>query len=841
MDDIQRKLEQIDRQLAGGTFANFHRQIVSTAPLLFVASGLIAGIMIQDKLSLPIWFWPAAVGVCAAVTIILFVVYYISHLVKEENLPLITAYIAAVGCMCLGAMRLINFEQPRPDDICNFVAEQRRLATIRGLIISEPYIDRNRDWEFARFTHNDPSSSFYLKVCEAETIDGWAKVSGTVRVQVAEPVLYLKEGDYIQVYCWLGRFRKATNPGQFDVAGYLARKGIFIAALVKSGDGIELLKGKGEGLFTKIKSKFRQTASQALTGDLLIEERNRGLLEALLLGYRENIDSSTYRAFHKTGLLHFISLSGLHLGILAGIVWWLCKTAGLLKRGRAIICIIAIGIFLMIVPSRAPTLRAAIIVIVFCMSVLFRRKSNPLNTLSLAAIILLLIRPTDLFEAGWQLSFATVLALLLFCQRICFFLYENVTDVLSLEKLPKPVIYLLELFSTGLTAWLGSAGILLYHFYTINPLTGIWTVIVFPLVAGILTFGYLRMTLSFLLPSAAMVLGVIVNLLSDLLIWIVKFIAELDFSQILIGHVPAAVIILYYCFVLFIFFVHFRRPLIKKAICTAMILVMIVFLGATKWQRTHRDNLEMACLDVGHGQAILARLPGTVNILFDTGSLHKSDVGRRIVAPFLDYSGISKIDAIIISHNDVDHINGIPEIIEHCKVNGIYANDAFFSQADHWGTVKFLEESLSEKGFEIKSLKGLNSNSAADIKILWPSGEILQGEELSDNDLSAVVLIEFAGRKILLCSDIEKFAQAELFSIYPDLEADVVVLPHHGSVKTTEPDFLENLDAEILICNCSRSDYKNDRVIKPKSNAEWLYTAEQGAVIVCVDKDGVIR
>lgn len=877
MDDIQRKLEQIDRQLAGGTLANSHRQIVSTAPLLFVAVGLITGILIQDKFSLPIWFWPAAVGVCAAAIVISYLLYFISHLVKEENLPFITAYIAAVGCMCLGAMRLVSFEQPKPDDICNFVTgkkeltaentenkskmdsrlcwndkhEERQLATIRGFIFTEPYIDRNRGWEFARFTHNDPASSFYLKLGEVETIDGWTKASGTVRVQVAEPVLDLKAGDYIQAYCWLDRFRKATNPGQFDVAKYLARKDIFVAASVKSRDSIELLKGKGEGVFTKIKSKFRQAAAQALLGDPSIEERNRGLLEALLLGYRGNIDSKTYEAFRKTGLLHFISLSGMHLGIFAGIVWWLCKTTGLLRRGRAVICIIAIGIFLMIVPPRAPTLRAAIIVFVFCMSVLFRRKSNPLNTLSLAAITLLLIRPTDLFEAGWQLSFVSVLGLLLFCERIHFFLYEEITSLPWRKKTPttkpfyriisRPGPYLLRLFSTSITAWVSGAGVLLYHFYTINPLTSVWAVIVFPLVAGILTFGYLRMTLSFLLPSAAMVLGVIVNFLSGLLIWIVEFIARSDFSQILIGHVPVIIIILYYFFVLFIFFVHFRRPLIKKAICTAMILVMIVFLGVTKWQRTHRDNLEMACLDVGHGQAILAQLPGTVNILFDTGSLHKSDVGRRIVAPFLDYSGISKIDAIIISHNDVDHINGIPEIVEHCKVNGIYANDAFFSQTDHWGTAKFLEESLSEKGLEIKSLRELNPESAADIKILWPSGEILQGEELSDNDLSAVVLIEFAGRKILLCSDIEKFAQAELFRIYPDLEADVVVIPHHGSYRTLSTDFLGKLDAKFLICSCSRSDYRNDRIIKPKSNGEWLYTAEKGAFIVCIEKDGVIR
>ncbi len=895
MDDIQRKLELIDKQLSGG-FANYHKQIVSTTPLLFAAVGLIAGILIQDTFNLPVWVWLVSAGACAVATIILYVVYRMSYVGKEEQLPNILAYTALVCFVCLGAVRLRSYEQLRGNDISNFVggekvlvteseeeklemdsrslgdkfrgndkSEERKLATIRGLIITEPYINKNRNWEFARFKFTDPASSFYLELGEVETIDGWAKASGTVRVQVNEPVLDLKAGDYIQAYCWLDRFRKATNPGQFDVAKYLARKNIFVAASVKSRDGIEILplrlpsglkagsaqNDKWSGIFTKIKRKIRETAKQALLGDLSTEDPSRGLLEVLLLGYRGNIDSSTYRAFHKTGLLHFISLSGLHLGILAGIIWWLCKTAGLLKRGRAIICIIAIGVFLLIVPPRAPTLRAAIIVFVFCVSFFFRRKSNPLNTLSLAAIILLLIRPTGLFKAGWQLSFASVLGILLFTGRIEGFLYEKVTDSFWIKKILKTKLFfrvppalgshLLKLFSVGLGAWLGGAGILLYHFYTINPLTSIWTVIAFPLVAGILTIGFLKIIFSFLLPSAAMVLGVIVTGLANSLIWIVKLFAHLDISQILIGHVPVTMIILYYCFVLFAGFIYFRRPLIKKAICTTMVLAMIAFLGVTKWQRTHRDNLIMTCLDVGHGQAILAQLSGKANILFDAGSLHKNDVGRRIVAPFLDYSGINKIDAIIISHNDIDHINGIPEIVEYCEVGGVYATDAFFSKTDKWGTAKFLEESLSKKGAEIRNLRDLNLNSAANIKILWPSKQICQNEQLGDNDKSVVCLIEFAGAEILLCSDIEKFAQRELLRLNPNLKADCLVVPHHGLSRTLAPDFLKKLDAKILICSCGRSDYKNNRTIKPKDKAKWLCTAERGAVIVCIDKDGMIR
>jgi len=857
MDDIQRKLALIDAQLTGGPLTSY-KQIVATAPLLFAATGLIAGILFQNTVigsrgtsDEPrfLWSWLILLAFCAIAAVLIFA---FAKGAKFTSFTLVLLSFCALICFtCLGAVRLASFRQPAPNDIRNFVTDQRKLATIRGLIVTEPYIEQQK-WEFAKFKPTDPTTSFYLKMHQVEAVNGWSDATGTVRVRVDEPVLDLKTGDYIQAYCWLDRFKQPTNPGQFNVAEYLARKNVFIAASVKSRNGIELRESSPAGFFTKLRRKLRQTATQALLGDLSPEDRNRGLLEALLLGYRRNIDSSTYRAFRRTGLLHFISLSGMHLGILIGIIWWLCKTAGLMKRGRAAVCIIAICIFLLIVPPRPPTLRAAIICFVFCVSFFFRRKSNPLNTLSLAAIILLLIRPTSLFEAGWQLSFASVLGIMLFANRIHFFLYEKITGLPWRVKAPKakpffriisrPGPYLLRLFSTGLAAWLGGAGILLYHFYTINPLTSIWTVIAFPLVALLLTVGYLKIILSLLLPTVAAFLGAIVTGLAASLIWIVEHIASWhigswDISQILIGHVPLTPVILYYCFVLFAGFVYVRRPLIRKAICTMMVLAIVAFLGVTKWQRTYRDDLVLTCLDVGHGQAILAQLPGSANILFDAGSLYKSNVGQRVVAPFLDYIGTNKIDAIIISHNDVDHINGIPEIVEYCKVRNVYANNAFFSKTDPWGTAGTLKSLV-----EIHRLgKDVNVESSAKIKMLWPNEDMSRNEQLSDNDKSQVSLIEFAGKKILLCSDIEKFAQKELLRIFPNLRADAVVVPHHGSISTTDANFLRIIDADILICSCGRSQYERQQVERQGNKQKWLYTAKDGAITTRINKKGALQ
>ena len=841
MDEIKRKLALIDRQLAG---RGFHARAVGTCPLVFVAIGLMVGILIQSRFDLSVSVFLLLLGLFAAATVLLFVVQQLSG----GNYQYVTAYFA-LGCFaCLGAIRLTNYHEPAANDIRNTVADERKLATIRGRVVTEPHVNKYAGWKFARFKHGDPSSSFYLKIREVETTAGWTRVEGTIRVQVSEPILDLQSGDNIEAYCWLDRFEPPTNPGQFDTAGYLARRNVFLGASVKSRDGIKLLPSPPAGAWARLRTKVRQAATAALLGDLNPEDAGRGLLQALLLGDRRDIDSDTYRAFRKTGLLHFISLSGMHMGILFGIIWWAAKIAGLMKPARGAICAIAIGIFLLIVPPRAPTIRAAVICWVFCASILFRRHSNPINTLSLAAIILLLIRPTQLLEAGWQLSFACVLAIILFAERIEAFIRELTPRTgLPFRRLEKGCSLVTRLFAAGLAAWLGAAGVLLYHFYTINPLTSIWTVLVFPLVSMILVLGFLKMILFFLLPTLSGLLGIAAALLSSALIWIVEQIAQLDISQILIGRVPLALVIFYYCAIVFAAYVHFRRPPMKKLICTAMFLSLIVYLGAVKWQRTYRDDLIVTCLDVGHGQAVLVQLPHGANVLFDAGSLHRSDVGTRIVAPFLDCRGISKIDAVVISHNDVDHINGIPEIVGHCKVGGVYANEAFFNRTDQWGTVKFLKECLAEQGFEIERLKdNMHPGGSDKIETLWPDGDVHNGDDLTDNNRSLVSLIEFAGTKVLLCSDIEEYAQRQLLRTRQDLKADIVVIPHHGSARTPDATFLDKLNATILICSCDRTQHERtiaytEPATSTPNGAKTLYTAEAGAITVVAGRDGTIE
>ena len=837
MDDVRRRLAAIDASLSGPAW----QRLAETAPLVVFATSLAVGVVIQQVAGLSAYPY---VAVLAGVTVL---VVFLA--VSKRVSPFALAYLGAVGWVCLGAIRLISFEHCGANDIRKVVGSERKLATIRGVVLSQPRIVKNRGWVFGECRPGDARSVFTMQVGEVKTVRGWAKAAGVVVVYVGGPVVGVKAGDYVRIYCWLERFSGPSNPGEFDARRYLGRRNIYVAASVKSRDGIEII-GRGEGrLSGGLKGWFGRAAWRCLSAGLDEEKRTTGLLEALLLGRRGEIDSETYAAFEKTGLLHFISLSGLHIGILVGCMWWLLEKAGLSKSCRALVCMFGIGVFLLVVPGRAPTVRAAIIGWVFCMSFLFRRRPSPLNTLGLACIVLLLLRPTQLFEAGWQLSFASVLGIIVLANPVHFWLYEKLAGIswykdkprsrLLLRIIAKPGPYILRLFSMGVAAWLGGAGILLYHFYTVNPLTCVWTVVVFPLVAGVLVVGFFKIVLGFVLPTLAMGVGMIAAGLGELLIRVVSVLARIDISQVVIGRPATALIAGYYGLVLFASLAKLGRPGVKKAVCVAGAVVIVGFVGLTKWQRTHRDRLILTCLDVGHGQAVVVRLPGQGCLIFDAGSLFKENVGDRIVEPALRYYGVGEVDGIILSHNDVDHINGVPEIVRDLRVRRIAACGAFFGGDDPWGSRELLEEFLAGRGRCIEPLESVKPDGTVPVEHLWPGKFGEDDPNLSDNDKSLVTLISFAGRRILLCSDIERYGQKRLLELYPGLRADVLVLPHHGSKKTLLAGFVERLGPEVVLCSCGRADYENGRVVRVDEK-NWFYTAADGAVTITIEKDGTM-
>ena len=473
-----------------------------------------------------------------------------------------------------------------------------------------------------------------------------------------------------------------------------------------------------------------------------------------------------------------------------------------------------------------------------------RRKPDSLNTLSFAAVILLMLSPSGIFDIGWQLSFSCVAGIILFYKRIEDFLICNTIDRFGVYKrkhknrrvliIQKYSINFLSLLSVGFAAWISGMGITAYHFFTITPLGCIWTVLVFPLVLAILAVGYLKIILAAILPAVSMIPEFILQFLSRLLIGLVSFIAEYDFSQIVIGKIPLIAVALFYIYLLLIRFWHTDKHALRIRTIRTITLIMAALLFTVKLLPGHRNKLELVCLDVGHGQAIAAFLPDGTNILFDTGSLSTQNCGARIVVPFLQSKGISKLQSIIASHEDIDHINGIPEVLSCYKSASVLANEAVTDRIKTSSKIRYLNNCLMETSCGLK----LIDKKSIYCKSIWPPRQICSDPAVNTNNKSEVTVIEYGGRKVLLCSDIELFAQSEILKRHPDLKADIIVMPQNGSNANLLERYAYKLQAQAAIISCSGKSLQS--VWKPQGDIEAYYTALNGAITVRIREDGSI-
>jgi len=637
----------------------------------------------------------------------------------------------------------------------------------------------------------------------------------------------------------------------------MKRKGVSLAARVDSAMGVNRVEESKPATITRLRYKLKTIANQGLFSDSPVDGDSFGILGALLLGTRSDIDTETYEAFRKTGLSHFISLSGMHMGILAGLIWATLRRIGLEKTFRATASILLILVYVMIIPPRAPTLRAAIICWFFFLSVIVRKKPNSVNTLSLAAIVLLMIHPASLFDAGWQLSFSCVAGIIFGYKHIEEFLLFHLIDRIgyfnkSEDSLRSGVIkkiaeFCIGLLSAGLAAWIGGAGVMLYHFGTITPLASFATVLIFPLIFAILTLGYFKIIFSMLLPTLSMAIGFLLNVLCQWLIASVKFLSHIELSQLVIGKVALIIIAGFYAFLVLLRFWHSDRVLIKRFVLGMLAAAVVIPLVIINIDPARKGSLELICLDVGHGQAIVIMFPGGENMLFDGGSLTTKNCGAGVVIPFLHNRGISKLDAVIASHDDIDHINGIPEIVSRYRTAKVYANSAILNEAASSSKVRHLNNCLLECGSEFRKLDdSFESPQDAKIRLIWPSAEVCGDSKISINNKSQVSLLEYAGKKILICGDIEIFAQTEIFENHPELTADIVVMPHHGSTSNLLDGFVERLKARTVLISCAEKRLGNawkvgqNNVMKSATDAKAYYTALDGAITVRIDKDGSI-
>ena len=608
------------------------------------------------------------------------------------------------------------------------------------------------------------------------------RVRGRMRLAVlaGEPCPQVLPGDDLRVLSTLRPPRSVKNPGVLDYAHMLRRRGIDWTGTAGSCQHLLLEYGPKRFSVRRLSKGARDTLQRFIQSREATAEA-RGILTALTVGERGRIPEATAENFRKAGLAHLLAISGLHLGFVAAglyflLVFILARTRRLVLRldvrrlSAAIVIPVTIG-YTLLAGAHLPAVRACIMVLAFLLAVLLRRDSDPLQTLCAAALVILGLWPQSLFEVSFQLSFCAVFMIVLGMPVVSGWLR------LPLLRNEEPwwrrfLVRLAHFMLVTLLATLGTAPLTAFHFNQVSLMGLLANLVAVPLAAFLIV--PLGLVACLFFPFSEVLAGFFADVglfLSTLLSDLAAGIAALDFGWFHVATPGVFFVILLYATMFLVLQIGHRRWA-RFAVLAGLVL-LIGSWGAGKVAPLLSDKLEMTVIDVGQGDSILVRFPGGDTLLIDCGPAREGgfDAGRRIVAPYLWGRGITRLDAVAITHPQADHMGGLPSIIELFRPREIWSAEPL----DRIDGARILRA---------------GDRPRPGVFVLWPPGSL---EGLETNERSLVLRIVHEKNAFLLTGDLEEEGETGLLGQKADLRADVLKVGHHGSRRATGVDMLERV------------------------------------------------
>ncbi len=655
-------------------------------------------------------------------------------------------------------------------------------------------------------------------------------------------------GDRLRFLCKLYSPHGFHNPGGFSYERHLAFDRIHtIGFLSDENSWVKIGEGFKNPLLLQIEG-WRDHIRNFLEKESY--SPSSSIFKALILGEQGDIPEEVKGHFIVTGIAHLLAISGDHLGIVAllsfSLLIWILKRSEFLllsisvKKLAAGLTIPCILLYTFIAGGGISVIRATIMVITFFLSILFNRERNLLHTLALAAFLILIFSPPSLFDVSFQLSFLAVLSILYLVPRILQGLKKEEIS-LPLKTSWKQTILKYTKLSLLVTAVaiFGTAPFVALHFNRISPIGFITNLFFIPWVGFLIVpLSLMASILSFVFYPLAALLIHINEFFTVFLLQSVAFFASFPFASLFISTPTAFEIILFY--VLLFSVVHLQKRKVVRYLFLGVCVALILDLAFWNLKGLIQKNLTITFIDVGHGDSILLEFPKGKKMLIDGGGLHEDrfDIGKNVIAPFLWKKKIRRIDFIVLTHPDPDHLKGLNFIASHFSIgqfwdNGVRTDSEFYQQ---------LEETILGKRIERLSL---NENSPPQMingvqiaffnpPVKGPSHASLPAPSLLNNH-SLVMMIQFKNIRVLMAGDIEKEAEYRMLKEGYPLNADILKIPHHGSSSSSTLYFLQGVKPTYAVLSVG------ERNIGRLPHPEVLKRYQElGAKIYRTDKHGAI-
>lgn len=696
--------------------------------------------------------------------------------------------------------------------------------------------------------------SFTVRIEKIGTISGEKDVSGVMRVNVYPskedlvsvnhtlPVFdKLIYGQRVELFGYAFLPKSPGNPGEFDYKGYLQKQIPSIRCLmtVVNAHNIKIKNSRNAHWLYN----FVYTLSNVLNNTIYTHafSSSAPLISSMLLGNRVDLSDEVVDNFMKTGIIHFIAISGFNVGI---VVFTILLPLRVLRINQTLsigVILITVVLYAFLAGLSPPVLRAGIMAVVFFCSFLIRRQWDITSGIFTAVFFILVRNPSDLFNIGFQLSVLATMGIVYGTSKIEGTLFKTALFIETLQvKAERGRLfflkkYLRKSFCVSLAAWLATVPLTAYYFHLFTPFVTIINIIVFPLFWIIIVCGTVLLTIGMICPSLAVAAAWLASHTDTVLESVVSAIASLPYSYFYVTGPSWTEIVVYYIFCLMLLYQSYLSVDLIRVIMWGLLSANIfTFTHILKFQN---HSLTVTCLNVGHGGAVFIQFPNGKNILYDVGAWQNYDVGRYIVAPFLWSQHVKKIDLVIVSHEHEDHWNGLPSLIERFHIKSVYSQPHFFSSEVGQKILSLLNKKHIHTAALCYSevLKGFEP---AVVKIVNPLP--FTSDIVTPNDNSCVVRIEYLGYSLLLCADIEEEGIASILSRLPEIRSTILQMPHHGSSIDNLRMFVDAVQPAYSFINSSigiTSD--NTLEILRENHIVTLQTHREGAITFRVDENGV--
>jgi competence protein ComEC len=829
-------------------------------PLVLIALAFSSGIALDrwadGNLNLLFWFLFLTCSLAS------WSIFFQRGLTRFSSLTLLLACAAFGGVREHLAWRIFP-----ADEISRWATAEENPILVEATVLVLPKLYQARAYDPLLTAKGDPRERpqrTRLKLRATALREGnlWRQASGKFACAIDGDLGDLRPGDRVRVAGFISLLPRALNPGEFDFAQHARADGELCQVRSDIPAAVQILQKAHWWWPSSWLPEARRWGTALL--QKYLSQYEATLAGAILLGTREELPYEQTEEFLLTGTIHVLSISGMHVGILA---WGLfvALRGGWIGQNKALICVIILTwVYTLMTDSEPPAVRATILVTVVCGSLCFGRAGLAFNSLAFSAIIVFLLNPNDLFRTGTQLSFISMGVLSWLSSFWSGSRTISPLDRLILRRMgwreqliTGLISWFVISFVTGTLIWFVTLPLVVARFYLISWSALVLNVFLSPIVTLAMICGFLVLATGWWFPWAAQFFGTCCDALLELTATMIHYVARTPGSYTWHSGPSDWWLIGFYTGLgAWATFRHWL-PGFKFGV---PVLLAYCALGWYErvWNEQREPGPRATFIAIGHGGATLIEMPDGRNVLYDCGRLGSPIIGERAVEAVLRSRGIRRLDAIIISHADTDHYNAVPELLRRFEVSQILVSGKMRAELNllrdqnaqnsahqlapvpgNKAALFMLALAIEQHGVQLNvAAEGMNlsTDPAFVLRTLHPPALGIDG---SDNANSIVLELEHQDHRVLLTGDLEKGGISRLLK-NDRRHYDVLQAPHHGSSNNNPTEVAAwTSPTWVVLCSSLNDSVEKATTAYESSSATVLHLARTGATRLRWAKEGI--